>query len=471
METIVPVSYFSTVWSMRSPSIIINYNNTYLAPVTSPNTAAQLYGVNLLMNGDGETGSCTQSNNITHPTLWSYVGNISQVAYNASGTNPSLSSTSPGPSHAITMSQSIDLFPYITVIASGNVSFNLSVWLSGYENQNDSAQVSVYFLNYAYQSVGNQTTTGLAVAADHNFITSLKFSDKVNNKNYISIDWIIQDLWDDIMTEHEDLIIEKSSVIAVLNENGRSYWLAKVINVDDENKNIEIQYFDDNTFKIEKASTELVARESILCTFGKIHHSCKQFKLSDVLQAKLVKQVAETRQYLTNCTNNNLVQQADDAQEFERTIAALKFKIEHYKSAYYIMARVADTLLMKLYLNESDDDDHHSSKAISAILSLIETGAMDDSAVVYLLLSHHHETDKVQQQKCAKILANLCFDRLSALRMVYDQIQEKINEDIKDFIMLFCLEFERLVVSFQGPKDWQFAQLYTKIIMELRKTD
>ncbi|CAF5196834.1 unnamed protein product, partial [Rotaria magnacalcarata] len=133
------------------------------------------YGVNLLMNGDGETGSCTQSNNITHPTLWSYVGNISQVAYNASGTNPSLSSTSSGPSHAITMSQSIDLFPYITVIASGNVSFNLSVWLSGYENQNDSAQVSVYFLNYAYQSVGNQTTTGLAVAADHNFITSLVF--------------------------------------------------------------------------------------------------------------------------------------------------------------------------------------------------------------------------------------------------------------------------------------------------------
>ncbi|CAF4260602.1 unnamed protein product, partial [Rotaria magnacalcarata] len=258
METIVPVSYFSTVWSMRSPSIIINYNNTYLAPVTSPNTAAQLYGVNLLMNGDGETGSCTQSNNITHPTLWSYVGNISQVAYNASGTNPSLSSTSPGP--------------------------------------------------------------------------RLKFSDKVNNKNYISIDWIIQDLWDDIMTEHEDLIIEKSSAIAVLNENGRSYWLAKVINVDDENKNIEIQYFDDNTFKIEKASTELVARESILCTFGKIHHSCKQFKLSDVLQAKLVKQVVETRQYLTNCTNNNLVQQADYAQEFERTSAALKFKIEHYKS-------------------------------------------------------------------------------------------------------------------------------------------
>ncbi|CAF1385854.1 unnamed protein product [Rotaria sordida] len=100
------------------------------------------------------------------------------------------------------------------------------------------------------------------------------------------------------MTEHEDLTIEKSSVIAVLNENG-SYWLAKVINVEDENKNIEIQYFDDNTFRIENTSTQIVERASILCTFGRIHHSCKQFKLSDVLQAKLVKQVAEARQFLS----------------------------------------------------------------------------------------------------------------------------------------------------------------------------
>lgn len=28
--------------------------------------------------------------------------------------------------------------------------------------------------------------------------------------------------------------------------------------------------------------------------------------------------------------------------------------------------------------------------------------------------------------------------------MVYDQIQEKKNEDIKDFIMLFCFEFGKL---------------------------
>ncbi|CAF4817745.1 unnamed protein product, partial [Rotaria socialis] len=190
-----------------------------------------------------------------------------------------------------------------------------------------------------------------------------------------------------IMTEREDLTIEKSSVIAVLNENGRSYWLAKVINADDENKNIEIQYFDHNTFKIENTSTELVARESIL-------------------------------------------------------------------------SRIADTLLMKLYLNESDDDDHHSSKAISAILSLIESGAMDDSAVAHLLLSHHHKTDKVQQQNVLKfwgIFALIVYERFVCF--------------ILNVYALLIFIAERLIVSFHGQKDWQFTQLYTKIIMELRKTD
>jgi len=44
-----------------------------------------------------------------------------------------------------------------------------------------------------------------------------------------------------------------------------SYWIAKVINVDDENKNIEIQYFDDNALRIENSCIEMVERASILC--------------------------------------------------------------------------------------------------------------------------------------------------------------------------------------------------------------
>ncbi|CAF4046101.1 unnamed protein product [Rotaria sp. Silwood1] len=272
------------------------------------------------------------------------------------------------------------------------------------------------------------------------------------------------------MTEQEDLTIEKSSVIAVLNENG-SYWLAKVINVEDENKNIEIQYFDDNTFRIENTSTQIVQQPSIFCTFGRIHHSCKQFKLSDVLQAKLVKQVAEARQLLTNSTNNNLSQQVDRIQELQDINATLKIEIEHYKNPYCIMAQVADSLLMNLYLNESDDDDHRPSKTTSSIISLMENGVIHDDAVISLLLSHHRQPDKIQQQQAVCILANLCFNRLTTFRAFDEQIKTKKKEDIIEFMQLFCLEFSKLTLSFEGEKDWKFAQIFIKIQMEMLKQD
>ncbi|CAF4739775.1 unnamed protein product, partial [Rotaria sp. Silwood1] len=177
METSVSTNSLSTISTMTSSSILINYTNIYPAPVASPNAEAQLYGVNLLMNGDGETGPCAMLINVTHPTIWSYVGTITQIAYNNSAYG-ALTPTTPGPSDrgrcyfcgmssaVTTMSQSIDLFSYVTDIASGNVSFNLSAWLGGWTNQDDSAQVSVDFLNYAYQIVGNRTTIGPVLATD-----------------------------------------------------------------------------------------------------------------------------------------------------------------------------------------------------------------------------------------------------------------------------------------------------------------
>ncbi|CAF1516351.1 unnamed protein product, partial [Rotaria sordida] len=125
---------------MTSSSIVIHYTDLYPAPIASPNAAAQLNNINLLMNGDGETGLRALSTNVTHPSIWSYVGTITQIAYN----NPAygaLTPATPGPSDRgycyfcgmsstiTTMSQSIDLFSYATDIASGNVSFNLSAWL------------------------------------------------------------------------------------------------------------------------------------------------------------------------------------------------------------------------------------------------------------------------------------------------------------------------------------------------------
>ncbi|CAF2742208.1 unnamed protein product [Rotaria sp. Silwood2] len=186
METSAFTSSLSTSSTITNSSILINYTNVYPAPVASPNAAAQLYSVNLLMNGDGETGPCAMSINVTHPTVWSYVGTITQISYNDYEYG-ALDPTSPGPSDrgncyfcgmfdaVTTMSQSIDLFPYATAIASGNVSFNLSAWLGGWTNQDDSAKVSVNFLDYAYQPVGNQTTIGPVLAADRGFTSSLIF--------------------------------------------------------------------------------------------------------------------------------------------------------------------------------------------------------------------------------------------------------------------------------------------------------
>jgi len=37
--------------------------------------------VNLVVNGDGETGPCEASNNITHPTGWNFNGAVTQMLY------------------------------------------------------------------------------------------------------------------------------------------------------------------------------------------------------------------------------------------------------------------------------------------------------------------------------------------------------------------------------------------------------
>lgn len=46
------------------------------------NVFASVYGVNLVKNGDGESGPCEMSDGVTHPTWWSYSGGIIQILYN-----------------------------------------------------------------------------------------------------------------------------------------------------------------------------------------------------------------------------------------------------------------------------------------------------------------------------------------------------------------------------------------------------
>ena len=55
-----------------------------------------VFGVNLLFNGDAETGPCNVIDGVTSPTGWNYDGPITQAIYNNDDSD-FLLSTDPGP--------------------------------------------------------------------------------------------------------------------------------------------------------------------------------------------------------------------------------------------------------------------------------------------------------------------------------------------------------------------------------------
>ena len=147
------------------------------------------------------------------------------------------------------------------------------------------------------------------------------------------------------------------------------------------------------------------------------------------------------------------------------------------------MARVADSLLMNIYLDELHDGSHLLVKSTLSIVNLINNGEINDDAVISLCLGHYHQSDKFQKQ-AVYALANICFNRLTTFRAFNNQIETE-TKDIKEFLQLFCLEFcklpsyltsvylfffvAKMILSFEGEKDWEFIQIFTKINMKMLK--
>jgi hypothetical protein len=104
------------------------------------------------------------------------------------------------------------------------------------------------------------------------------------------------------------------------------------------------------------------------------------------------------------------------------------------------MAKTADVLLMNLYSGEHDNDntDRDFATTTASIINLLNIGEIDDDAIVNLLLNHHHQPDKAR--KAARALAFLCFNRLTTLRALNEQLKS-IKGDAKEFIQDFCFEF------------------------------
>jgi hypothetical protein len=50
--------------------------------------------INLVINGDAETGPCATDSDVTHPTGWNYKGRVTQISYTALLLGSEFSSTS-----------------------------------------------------------------------------------------------------------------------------------------------------------------------------------------------------------------------------------------------------------------------------------------------------------------------------------------------------------------------------------------
>ena len=87
------------------------------------------------------------------------------------------------------MSQMVDLNGFSSGIDSGNVSFNLSAWLGGWQGQNDSTSVSIIFQNSAFQPIGNLTTIGPVLDTDRAGITAMVFRQK-NGLVFVNSRWM-----------------------------------------------------------------------------------------------------------------------------------------------------------------------------------------------------------------------------------------------------------------------------------------
>ena len=160
------------------------------------------FNINVVRNGDAETGPCSVSGELPGPSIWKYNGNVTQLSYSDPVTI-SQRVTSPGPRyrkpiifHAYnvlffsdrgncyfcggygivsSMWQTVNLSHYIDLYYIDNqiAKYNLSAWIGGLTNQDDNGALSLRFLDQFNQIIGSVVALGPILAADRRNITKL----------------------------------------------------------------------------------------------------------------------------------------------------------------------------------------------------------------------------------------------------------------------------------------------------------
>ncbi|MDP9004511.1 MAG: hypothetical protein M3N12_06925, partial [Verrucomicrobiota bacterium] len=139
------------------------------------------YGVNLIANGNAESGASSAVGNPVSVPGWTTSAFFTVIPYNAAGGYPT--SGGPGPPDRLnqffgggnaatsTATQQIDLTANAADINQGNVIFDLSGYFGGFSSDNDNARLSATFFNGA-TSLGI-ATVGHATAKDRGSATGL----------------------------------------------------------------------------------------------------------------------------------------------------------------------------------------------------------------------------------------------------------------------------------------------------------
>ncbi|CAF0797949.1 unnamed protein product [Adineta ricciae] len=179
---------FLTLYLRKAVPIIetsTHFTNTSTAATTTATTTIAIFNVNLITNGNGETGTCSLANETASPPGWNVSGPISQIYYNNTFFGDQSSTIIPqnerglcyimGYQSAMTsMWQTINLTNQVDsgLLDSQTVKFNLSAWLGGITVQNDSAVIDLTFLDQNNQMVGSIARIGPVLAADRGNISS-----------------------------------------------------------------------------------------------------------------------------------------------------------------------------------------------------------------------------------------------------------------------------------------------------------
>lgn len=139
---------------------------------------AQVFGQNLVMNGDAETGSASQQQDrpVTDIPAWNRSGNPDVAAYGASSR---FSTTAPGPTQrglhyfiggpansSSALTQQIDISADASVVDTGLASYDISAYLGGIAGDAGNAKLSVDFKSSSGQILANVTLGPVDVRGD-----------------------------------------------------------------------------------------------------------------------------------------------------------------------------------------------------------------------------------------------------------------------------------------------------------------